>query len=902
MIWIANSNIRIGRIMAHNKKIIIGILAHVDSGKTTLSESILYNTGVIKKLGRVDTKDTFLDTDAVERERGITIYSKDARFSADGVDYVLIDTPGHVDFSTEMERVLSVLDVAILLVSGSSSVQSHTKTLWSLLKSYRIPTFIFVNKMDMPGADKESVLSDIKSLLSDCAIDFTNSGSVEFYEDVATCKDYLLDEYLESGQIDITNIIASIRNRDLFPVYFGSALKNQGVTEFIQGLSDYSPIPEYSGSEFGAYVYKISRDPSGKRLSHMKILSGSLKLKDVIGEEKVNEIRTYSGNKYNNETEVSAGDICAVCGLLNTKNGDSYGTNASFTSPILAPALSYAVHFGNDTDLTKMLGYLRELEEEDPSLKVEYREQTREIFVSLMGDVQTEVLKRTISERFGVNVNFTDGKVCYKETVDHIVEGVGHFEPLRHYAEAHICIEPLERGSGLQFECDIPEDLLARNWQRLIYTHLTEREHRGVLTGSPITDVKLSLVSGRAHLKHTEGGDFRQATYRAIRQGLMELRYSGHVHLLEPYYDYTLALSDEYVGRAMTDINRMCGTASISENDHEHQITVLTGRAPVSTMNGYVKEVNAYTKGTGQLSLALAGYDTCHNEEEVLSSTTYNPDSDLRNPSSSVFCSHGAGTVIEWDEVADYMHISYASSEGALGLSHDRTITDLASLDSEIAYNAANTDRRRREANNDISISTEEIDSIIHSNSHANDKGRQGSYKGISASSRESRRNSSSLAADGKTKIYRGEKIKPKYILVDGYNVIHAWKELSELSAISLDGAAGKLNDILCNYQAITGIPLMVVYDAYKVKGHNTEVKSYNNIIVVYTKEAQTADQYIEQYAHENSNKYNITVVTSDGIEQTIVRGNGGVIVSSRDFEADLARTVKDFNERFSIG
>lgn len=878
----------------------MGIVAHVDTGKTTLSESILYNCGVIKKLGRVDYKDTYLDTNQMEKERGITIYSKDARFLLGDASVVLIDTPGHVDFSTEMERVLSVLDIAVLLVSGSSGVQSHTKTLFSLLKSYRIPTFIFVNKMDMPGTDQDKVLDEIHSKLSDNAVLFMDDMDESVYENIATCKDSMLDEYLETGMISDLQITKAISNRELFPVYMGSALRNEGIEELLNGLGRFMPVPEYdTESDMSAYVYKISRDETGKRLSHIKILSGSIKVKGMLGDEKINEIRAYSGSKYTPMQEAVAGDICQVVGLTKSRNGDVYGKVDRLTTPIIAPALSYAVHFPEDFDKNQMLSILRELEEEDPALNVEYREQTREIFVSLMGDVQTEVLTRTLLDRYGINVTFTDGRVCYRETVSHPVEGVGHFEPLRHYAEAHIRIEPLERGEGIVCECDISEDLLARNWQRLIYTHLTEREHKGVLVGAPITDVKLSLVSGRAHLKHTEGGDFRQATYRAIRQGLMELKNVGECHLLEPFYSYTLVIPDEYVGRAMTDITRMSGTSEISENDHENQLTVLTGRAPVSTMNGYVKEVTAYTRGMGQLSLALSGYDICHNEEEVLSSSTYDSEGDLRNPSSSVFCSHGAGTVIPWDEVPDYMHISYASKDGALGLSKDGIIEDMSLNMALIESQEANKERRKRELQSDISISTTEIDDILRLSNHANEKGRQGSFKGISAASRENRKKPDNDG--GKVTVYKGMTQKPKYMLVDGYNVIHAWKELEEIAKDNLDGAAISLNDIMCNYQAINDIPVMVVYDAYKVKSHKIEEIKYNNITVVYTKEAQTADQYIEQYAHVNSKKYDITVVTSDGLEQIIVIGNGGRIVSSREFHEEATRCFKEFNERFNV-
>jgi len=885
-----------------NSKLVMGILAHVDSGKTTLSESLLYDTGVINSIGRVDQKDTFLDTDSVEKERGITIYSKDARLTIGDMEITLIDTPGHVDFSTEMERVLSVLDVAVVLISGSSGVQSHTKTLWSLLRSYRIPAFIFVNKMDMPGVDKDKLLKDIKGLLSDSAVDFSIVDEDDFYENIATCDEELLNEYLNSGTIAQKNITKAINDRLIFPVFFGSALRNEGVKELIEGLDKYITRP-YRNIEdkMGALVYKITRDEAGKRLTHLKVLSGSIKIKDLLGNEKVNDIRLYSGSRYENVTEVYAGEICAIAGLSETKINDVFGVNARVTAPVLSPALSYAVKYPDDVDKTTMLGILRELEEEDPALNVEYREQTREIFVSLMGDIQTEVLTRTLKDRFNIAVTFADGRICYKETIDHVVEGVGHFEPLRHYAEVHIRLEPIERNQGMEYDADVSEDILAKNWQRLIMTHMMERDHRGVLTGSPLTDVKMTIVSGRAHIKHTEGGDFRQATYRAIRQGLMELTTIGAVRLLEPFYEYTLSLPDEYVGRAMTDITRMSGTAAIAENDHDNHITVLTGRAPVSTMNGYVKDVTAYTKGLGTLSVSLSGYDLCHNEEEVLAASRYDPDADLRNPTSSVFCSHGAGTVVPWDMVSDYMHIEYMSRDGALGTTYRGQVIDANHSAEEAMINEANELRRRREANLDVAISIEEIDSILHNSTHANVNGRQGSYKGISNSVRERRKYESVKSNSDKETVYKGTKSKTKYLLVDGYNVIHAWSELNQIAEETIDGAAGRLNDILCNYQAIRDIHLMVVYDAYRVKGHRVEENPYNNITVVYTKEAQTADQYIERYAHDNAGKYDITVITSDGLEQIIVTGNGASVMSSREFKEECDRCFSEFNSRYNV-
>lgn len=874
------------------KKLVVGILAHVDAGKTTLSESLLYETGVIRKIGRVDTKDAYLDNDNVERERGITIYSKVARIPLRETELTLVDTPGHIDFSTEMERSLSVLDVAILLISGSSGVQPHTKTLWNLLKYYNIPTYIFVNKMDMPDTSKNVLLATIKKNLSNNAVDFNTDSMEELYEEIATCDEGILNNYLENGLIEDEEIKTAIADRKLFPVFFGSALKMTGISEFIDGLNRYlinSSYEQKKSEEFSARVYKIIHDSMNKRITFMKILSGSLKVKDMLGDEKVNEIRIYSGEKYEMVKEAIAGEICAVTGITESKNGQVYGKLPKTQNTVLAPALSYAVKYPWDMDKNKMYGILKELEDEDPSLAVEYREQTGEIFVSLMGDVQTEVLKRTLQDRYNVKVDFGNGKVCYKETIDASTVGVGHFEPLRHYAEAQIKLEPLERGSGMEFETDVSEDILDRNWQRLVMTHMCEREHRGVLLGTPVTDIRMTLVAGRAHIKHTEGGDFRQATYRAIRQGLMKLMVTGNCKLLEPYYDYTLEIPDTYIGRAMNDITAMCGTAVISENDYENGITILTGRAPVSTMNGYMKEVISYTKGLGRLSLNPAGYDTCHNEDEVLENATYNPDADTRNPSSSVFCSHGAGTVINWDEVDEYKHVEYTPEMGA-------RVVDTDSYSME-----ANRIRRERErmSEEERFVSVEEVDSIIKSSAHNNANGRKSAYKGISAAMRE--RNSQVVRKEAREVVYVGTVHKEKYMLVDGYNVIHAWKELDELAMKSLDAAVSGLNDVLSNYQAIKGIRMIVVYDAYKVVGHSTEEKKFNNITVVYTKEAQTADQYIERYAHENSKKFDITVVTSDGLEQVIVTGEGCGLFSSREFEEEVKRTCNDFNEKFRV-
>ena len=877
------------------KKLTAGILAHVDAGKTTLSEALLYETGVIRSVGRVDNKNAYLDTDSLERERGITIYSKNARIPVGDSELVLLDTPGHVDFSTEMERALSVLDMAILLISGPEGIQAHTKTLWSLLKIYRIPTVIFVNKMDMQGADKVSLLSQLRNQLSLGAVDFSEAETDNFYEDIASVDENAMDTYLSEGKLEDTKILELIGDRKIFPVYFGSALKISGVRKFIEGLERYmipATYKESDSQEFGGRVYKISRDGAGKRITFLKVTDGSLKIKSLIGEEKVNELRVYSGIKYESVKEVYKGDICAIVGLENSKNGDAYGVATRGVSPVLAPALSYAVHFPKDIDKGQMLKILKEMGEEDSSLNVDYNEETREIQVSLMGDIQTEVLTRNLLDRYGVTVTFSDGKICYKETVDAVTEGVGHFEPLRHYAEAHIKIEPLERGSGMAFDADVSEDLLDKNWQRLILTHLMEREHRGPLLGAPITDIKLTVVAGQAHIKHTEGGDFRQATYRAIRQGLMTLRESGNVRLLEPYYDYSLEIPESYVGRAMTDITAMNGTANISENDFENHITILTGRAPVSTMNGYSKEVIAYTKGLGKLTLTVSGYDLCHNEEEILASSSYNPENDTRNTGDSVFCSHGSGTIIPWYEVPKYMHVpySFALSGSTLSVAERKAMNQAME---------ANRIRQERAGKTEDFISTEEIDKIIRQTSYANADGRTGSYKGISAAMRERRNNERAVASESKP--YVGKPQKDKYIIVDGYNVIHAWKELSELSKENLESASSKLNDELSNYQAIVGGNLIIVYDAYRLKGHPVEEVDYQNIKLVYTKENQTADQYIERFAHKYADKYDISVVTSDGLEQIIVVGEGCNLISSREFELDVARRKKEFYEKYGV-
>ncbi len=868
-------------------KAVIGILAHVDAGKTTLSESLLYKTGVIAKAGRVDYGDSFLDGDTLERERGITIYSKNARIPLNEKEIILIDTPGHADFSAETERVLSVLDAAVLVIDASSGITSHTRMLWALLKYYEIPVYIFVNKTDIPGFDKTKVLNSIKNFCPE-AVDFTDDSSEAFFENIATCKEEYLNFFLEKSNIEKDEIVKGIKQREIFPVFSGSALKLEGIDIFLNGLDKYMVTSDSEGlenEELCAVCYKIVHDSDSKRLTFAKIISGTLAIKDMLGEEKVNEIRIYSGEKYKKVTEVKAGEICAIAGLNDTNIGTVFGEYKKSRKPILTPVLSYAIDFGPDADLRKMWGIVSKYAEEDPSLNAEFDEESREIKVSLMGDVQTQVFTRKFLDDYGIKISFREGKIRYKETIEETVIGVGHFEPLRHYAEAQIKITPLERGSGVEFDSELSEDFLDKNWQKSILSHLKEKEHKGVLIGAPLTDVRYTLVAGRAHPKHTEGGDFRQASYRAVRQGAMKARELGKCRILEPYYDYTLDIPESYVGRAVTDITAFKGTAVISEKDYETGTVTITGRAPVSAMNAYTKEIVAYSKGRGKLIFSISGYDYCHNEEEFLENTAYNPDSDLRNLSSSVFCSHGAGTVVEWQDVDKYKHTEYSEEYGATA----------ALIDD--AAKEANRLRREREANKDSFISPEEVDGIIQSSAYANQNGRKTAYKGISEAMR--RRNDKKEAP--KEVVYKGTDQKEKYLLVDAYNVIHAWSELDSLSKSSMDAAADRLNEIMSNYREITEVEIIVVYDAYRVAGKQTSEKKYDNITVVYTKEAQTADQYIERYAHQNSKKYDITVATSDGLEQIIVTGAGCNIISSREFEEEVKRKNSDFNERFGV-
>ncbi len=885
------------------KKLVTGILAHVDAGKTTLSEGLLYQCGAIRRLGRVDNRDAFLDTYELERKRGITIFSKQARLHYEDMEITLLDTPGHVDFSAEMERALQVIDHAVLLISGADGVQGHTRTLWRLLKRYEIPTFLFFNKMDQPGTDKEQLLRECQEKLGENIVDFSGQNMGDFYENIAVCEERLLEEFLETGSIGKEEIAELVAERKLFPCFFGSALKLEGVEELLKALRDYAGGTE-AGEEdpFAARVYKISRDRQGNRLTFLKITGGCLKVREEVTgrmserltegmsedgsslwREKVTQIRSYSGEKYETVDRADKGGIYAVTGLSYTMPGDGLGVENSSLPPMLEPVLTYKVYLPDDVKPAEALGKLKQLEEEEPELHILWEESIQEIRMQLMGPVQLEVLQSMISERFQMGVTFGPGNIVYRETIANTVEGVGHFEPLRHYAEVQLLMEPGERGSGIQTMSACSEDVLDRNWQRLILTHLEEREHKGVLTGSAITDIKITLTGGKAHLKHTEGGDFRQATYRAVRQGLMQ----AESVLLEPYYEFTLEIPARMTGRAMTDLERM--QAKISAPEMEGDTALLRGQAPAACLQDYQIEVTAYTKGQGHLVCLPAGYAPCHDQEEVIGRIGYDPEADVLNPSSSVFCAHGAGFLVPWYDAPAYMHV-------------ESSVKEKPTMEEQIKRLQAAGEER---AAADRAIGTEEIDAILAGGSHANSRP-QGSGR---------KWNAKGKAVPAKTLEYREEGTKKpaksglkraEYLLVDGYNIIFAWEELQELAKASIDGARGRLLDILCNYQGMRGIEVIAVFDAYRVKGHDTEMFDYHNIHVVYTKEAETADQYIERFSHENGKKYDITVATSDGLEQIIIRGQGCRLLSARDLKQEIdyysQNMREDYLERQSVG
>ena len=844
------------------KQIVLGILAHVDSGKTTLSEAMLYRAGVTRRLGRVDHKDAFLDTDALEKARGITIFSKQALLTAGDTDITLLDTPGHVDFSTETERTLQVLDYAVLVVSGTDGVQSHTETLWRLLRRYHVPTFVFVNKMDLPGMERQELLAQLNRRLGEGFVDF-GAEQADRDEALALCDENLMDRMLDAGQLQDADLIPAIARRHVFPCWFGAALKLEGVDELLDGLDRYTrPAPALEA--FGAKVFKVSQDEQGARLTWLRVTGGELKVKaQLTGEadgepwaEKANQLRLYSGAKYTLAEAIGPGQVCAVTGLTKARPGEGLGAERDSDLPVLEPVLSYQVLLPEGADMHAALGKLHRLEEEEPQLHVVWNETLGEIHVQLMGEIQLEVLRSLLAERFGLEVEFGPGGILYKETITEPMEGVGHYEPLRHYAEVHLKLEPLPRGSGMQFAADCREEVLDKNWQRLVLTHLEEKQHLGVLTGSPLTDVKITLIAGRAHLKHTEGGDFRQATYRAVRQGLMLAKSQ----LLEPWYAFRLEVPAENIGRAMSDIQRMEGTFDPPESGEE--TAVLTGFAPVSTMRSYPMEVVSYTRGRGHLSLTLDGYRPCHNAQEVIAAIGYEPEHDLDNPADSVFCAHGAGFVVPWDQVRSYMHVDSGWGK------------------STRPEQEAAVPQRRAMAYRATLEEDAELLKIFERTYGPIKRDPLAAFRPVQ------KRERPDFAAEQ-------WEIAPEYLLVDGYNIIFAWDELNALSKESLDAARHKLMDILCNYQGFQKCVLILVFDAYRVPGSPGSIEQYHNIHVVYTKEAETADMFIERVTHEIGRNRRVRVATSDGMEQIIILGHGALRVSARMFHEEVQNVEK---------
>ena len=893
------------------KKLVIGILAHVDAGKTTLSEELLYLCGEIRKIGRVDHGEAFLDTYELEKERGITIFSKQALLKTENMEVTLLDTPGHVDFSAEMERTLQVLDYAILVINGMDGVQSHTMTLWRLLERYQIPTFLFVNKMDQQGTDHDALLNDLKQHLHENCVDFgrtqdTDYGMYELtpeqLENIAVCEEDILETYLETGIVEDRDIARLIVQRKIFPCYFGSALKEKGVKDFWNGVQKYTAEPKRP-TEFGAKVFKIARDEQGNRLTYMKITGGSLKVKTLLSsnsngqslpgrkaeeaawEEKADQIRLYSGAKYELTSEAEAGTVCAVTGLTRTYPGEGLGIEQESELPILEPVLNYQIILPDDCDPHQMLQKLRQLEEEEPQLHILWDSQFSEIHAQLMGEVQIEILKKLIWDRFHVAVEFGAGSIVYKETVAEPVEGVGHFEPLRHYAEVHLLIEPGEPGSGCQFFTACSEDVLARNWQRLILTHLEEKEHIGVLTGSPLTDVQITILTGRAHAKHTEGGDFRQATYRAVRQGLRKARNI----LLEPYYEFRLEVPAEMIGRAMSDVQKMQGTFDAPEVEGE--TAILKGTAAVAQMRDYQKEVVSYTHGTGKLFCSLKGYAPCKNQDEVVQNIGYDPEADLENPTGSVFCAHGAGFVVPWDQVEAYMHLQSG--------------VDMDELDSESWYEDVESAQNLGTAVDNTNISgniSGKNGKFSYSGSYEEEEELQAIFERTFGPMKRDRTAFQKKTVHSSTPATRYRAGKPRqeeYLLVDGYNIIFSWEELNELAKENIHAACDKLMDILSNYQGYRKCTLILVFDAYKVEGHVEEIITYHNIYVVYTKEAETADQYIEKTVHRIGRQYQVTVATSDGLEQVIIMGQGAHRISAQGLKKEIEDTEKTAREEW---
>ncbi len=927
------------------KRLVIGILAHVDAGKTTLAEAFLYLSGALRKAGRVDHQDAFLDHFALERQRGITIFSKQALFhwgrpeAEEELCVTLLDTPGHVDFSAEMERTLQVLDLAVLVVSGADGVQGHTLTLWGLLKRYGIPTFLFVNKMDQEGTDREKLMAQLHEKLDAACVDFSaapaygkgvTGGPADvnvFYENVSICSEALLEEYLETGAISRESMEDAIADRVLFPVFFGSALRMEGVDALLDAMAEYAPEPEYPET-FGARVFKINRDKQGNRLTHVKVTGGKLLAKQILGTgEKVDQIRLYNGLSFETLQEANAGGVYALAGPKETFVGQGLGMEEEDARPSLEPVLNYGVKLPEDYDPVTALGLFRQLEEEEPLLRVRWQERAKEIHVSVMGEVQIEILKSLMMERYGLDVSFENGSIVYKETLAEPVIGVGHYEPLRHYAEVQLLLEPLERGSGLQFASYVSEDDLDKNWQRLILTHLEERTHPGVLTGSEVTDLRISILDGRAHEKHTEGGDFRQATYRAVRQGLR----NGRCILLEPVYAFRLELPQDCVGRAMSDVTRMGG--SFEPPEIYGDTATLTGTASVAKMWDYAREVVSYTKGMGKLTLTVKGYEPCQNPEEVIARIGYDPEGDLDNPTGSVFCSHGAGTLVPWNETCGWAHLPlrteyleaamrWQERENAMdpadgdGKNHEDPTRD-GELPFRVTGEAAVFTPRSRETSDAGYISQEEIDAIFaqgrkNSNKKQNDKrGYRRYHRGNrrppeygSQGESQTGQGTKTVSADGVKNAQSSKKApaqKESCILVDGYNVIYSWPELRELMRINVGSARDRLIHEMSDYQGYVGGTLILVFDAYKVKGNVGTIDKSGNIFVVYTKEAETADQYIEKTVHQMASKYQITVATSDGLEQMIIWGDGAMRMSSLGLKADLETRRKQAKESYGI-
>lgn len=887
------------------KHINIGLLAHVDAGKTTLSEALLFKCGAISEPGRVDHRNAFLDTSPFERERGITIFSKQAELRWNKLSITLLDTPGHVDFSAEMERTLQVLDYAVLVISGTDGVQGHTETLWKLLERYEIPVFIFVNKMDLPGTDAERLMDDIKSRLSDLCLDFSDTRSEAFLEEAAVCEETLLEKYLESGTLEMPDdLIAPVAARHMYPCFFGSALRVDGVEALLDGLEKFTSAVE-SGSEFGAKVFKITRDAQGTRLTHMKIIGGELRVRSIVqksavkkegasagastevpAEEKVNQIRIYSGEKYETPDVVRAGQICAVTGLKHTYPGEGLGTCRDFSGEQLEPVLHYAVLFPDGNDPVTALKQFRELEEEDPKLHVVWDEKARGIFIQPMGEVQLDVLKDVVRERFGMEIAFGEGRIRYKETIRDSVEGVGHFEPLRHYAEVHLWMEPLPPGSGLVFDAVCSEDKLDLNWQRLVLTHLAEKEFVGVLTGSPITDMKITLAAGRAHLKHTEGGDFRQATYRAVRHGLMR----AESVLLEPFYNFRIEVPPEMIGRAMADVKRMYG--DFESQPEQDGSAVLTGRCPVAEMKEYPVEVASYTKGRGRIFCTPGGYAPCHNAEEVIASIGYDCEGDVENTADSVFCSHGSGVVVKWNEVMDHMHVESIRKQGVFSRQEDTAEREDASGQHAAmdAGGGSTAEAGKENGNSGRGVRSKDF--------FAEDKELQAIFERTFGPVRQRSAQPEKRTIRAAEEQYAGKKASgpvEEYVLVDGYNIIFAWEDLNELSKqVGLDAARMRLMDMMCNFQGFTGCRLILVFDAYKVKGNPGSVETYRNINVVYTKEAETADMYIEKTTKKIAKQHRVRVATSDALEQMIILGHGATRLSADAFRKEVER----INER----